>query len=55
VGEALLATAIGIAAAIPAVLAYNYGVRVTRLSVAEMERFAHDFMNLACRAEDKRD
>jgi biopolymer transport protein ExbB len=48
VGEALLATAIGIAAAIPAVLAYNYGVRVTRLSVAEMERFAHDFMNLAC-------
>lgn len=54
VGEALLSTAIGIAAAIPAVLAYNYGVRVTRLSVAEMERFAHDFMNLACRAEDKK-
>jgi biopolymer transport protein ExbB len=54
VGEALLATAIGIAAAIPAVLAYNYGVRVTRLAVAEMERFAHDFMNLACSAEDKR-
>lgn len=54
VGEALLATAIGIAAAIPAVLAYNYGVRVTRLAVAEMERFAHDFMNLACCAEDKR-
>jgi biopolymer transport protein ExbB len=48
VGEALLATAFGIAAAIPAVLAYNYGVRVTRLSVAEMERFAHDFMTLAC-------
>jgi biopolymer transport protein ExbB len=48
VGEALLATAIGIAAAIPAVLAYNYGVRVTRLNVAEMERFAHDFMSLAC-------
>jgi len=54
VGEALLATAIGIATAIPAVLAYNYGVRVTRLSVAEMERFAHDFMNLACCAEDKK-
>ncbi len=55
VGEALLATAIGIAAAVPAVLAYNYGVRVTRLAVAEMERFAHDFMNLACCADDKRD
>lgn len=53
VGEALLATAIGIAAAIPAVLAYNYGVRVTRLSVAEMERFAHDFMSLACHHDPK--
>ena len=52
VGEALLATAIGIAAAIPAVLAYNYGVRVTRLSVAEMERFANDFMALACTKQD---
>jgi biopolymer transport protein ExbB len=54
VGEALLATAIGIAAAIPAVLAYNYGVRVTRLSVAEMERFANDFMTLACNADAKK-
>ncbi len=51
VGEALLATAIGIAAAIPAVLAYNYGVRVTRLSVAEMERFANDFMALTSHHE----
>jgi biopolymer transport protein ExbB len=48
VGDALMATAIGIAAAIPAVLAYNYGVRVTRLSVAEMDRFANDFLSLAC-------
>jgi len=47
VGEALMATAIGIAAAVPAVLAYNYGVRVTRLSVAEMDRFANDFLSLA--------
>jgi biopolymer transport protein ExbB len=53
VGEALLATAIGIAAAIPAVLAYNYGVRVTRLSVAEMERFANDFMTLTCHQDAK--
>jgi biopolymer transport protein ExbB len=48
VGEALMATAIGIAAAVPAVLAYNYGVRVTRLEVAEMDRFANDFLSLAC-------
>jgi biopolymer transport protein ExbB len=47
VGEALMATAVGIAAAVPAVLAYNYGVRVTRLAVAEMDRFANDFLVLA--------
>ena len=47
VGEALLSTAIGIAAAIPAVLAYNYGERVTRLMVSEMEGFANDFLRLA--------
>lgn len=55
VGDALMATAIGIAAAIPAVLAYNYGVRVTRLNVAEMERFAGDFMNLACAQAKRQD
>jgi hypothetical protein len=35
------------------VLAYNYGVRVTRLSVAEMERFANDFMTLTCQHDAK--
>lgn len=54
VGEALLATAIGIAAAIPAVLAYNYGVRVTRLMVSEMEAFANDFLRLACEGDGKK-
>ena len=56
VGEALLATAGGIATAIPAALPYKYGGRGPRLSVAEMERFAHDFMNLACHPgqEDKK-
>jgi biopolymer transport protein ExbB len=55
VGDALLATAVGIAAAIPAVLAYNYGVRVTRLSVAEMERFANDFLSLSSAQTPKQD
>ena len=55
VGDALMATAIGIAAAIPAVLAYNYGVRTTRLAVAEMDRFANDFMSLACAQETQQD
>jgi len=52
VGEALMSTAIGIAAAIPAVLAYNYGVRVTRLAVADMDRFSHEFIRLACQVKE---
>jgi biopolymer transport protein ExbB len=47
VGEALIATAVGIATAIPAVLAYNYGLRRVRLYVAELEAFANDFLHLA--------
>ena len=50
IGEALIATAIGIATAIPAVLAYNYGLRRTRLYVAEMEDFATDFLHLAMKS-----
>jgi len=47
VGEALIATAIGIAAAVPAVLAYNYGLRRVRLYLAEMEDFAANFLRVA--------
>lgn len=47
VGEALLATAFGIATAIPAVLAYNYGVRRVRTTVAGLDQFATDFLHLA--------
>ncbi|NJD07197.1 MAG: MotA/TolQ/ExbB proton channel family protein [Methylococcaceae bacterium] len=47
IGEALIATAIGIAAAIPAVLAYNYFLRRIKLCEAELEYFATDFLNLA--------
>jgi biopolymer transport protein ExbB len=50
VGEALIATAIGIATAIPAVLAYNYGLRRVRLYVAELDDFATDFLHLAMKA-----
>ncbi len=50
VGEALIATAVGIATAIPAVLAYNYGLRRVRLYVAELEDFAADFLHLAMQA-----
>jgi biopolymer transport protein ExbB len=50
IGEALIATAIGIATAIPAVLAYNYGLRRLKLYVAELDGFATDFLHLAMRA-----
>jgi biopolymer transport protein ExbB len=51
VGEALIATALGIATAIPAVLAYNYGLRRVRLMVAELEQFATDFLHLAIKSD----
>jgi biopolymer transport protein ExbB len=41
-GEALVATAAGLAAAIPAVLAYNAFVRGNRVLLAELDAFAHD-------------
>ena len=42
VGEALISTAIGLTVAIPAVLAYNGFNRVNRLTMAELDAFAHD-------------
>ena len=42
VGEALIMTAFGLAVAIPAVLAYNAFTRVNRVTLAELDAFAHD-------------
>lgn len=42
VGEALIMTALGLAVAIPAVLAYNIFSRANRLLLAELDGFAHD-------------
>jgi biopolymer transport protein ExbB len=42
VGEALIMTAIGLAVAIPAVLGYNLIVRANRLTLAQLDGFAHD-------------
>jgi biopolymer transport protein ExbB len=50
IGEALVATAIGIATAIPAVLAYNFFLRRVKLCEAELENFATDFLHLAMKA-----
>ncbi|HEX2584703.1 MAG TPA: MotA/TolQ/ExbB proton channel family protein [Steroidobacteraceae bacterium] len=50
IGEALIATGIGIAVAVPAVLAYNYYLRRVKSVIADLDDFAHDFLNLAQRA-----
>lgn len=42
VGEALIMTALGLAVAIPAVLAYNGFVRANRLVLSRLDAFAHD-------------
>lgn len=42
VGEALIMTGCGLTVAIPAVLAYNGLNRVNRLTLAELDAFAHD-------------
>ena len=42
VGEALIMTALGLAVAIPAVLAYNFAVRRNRLVLSQLDSFAHD-------------
>ena len=46
IAEALLATAIGLVAAIPAVMAYNYFVRRIRVQISAMETFEHDYLNI---------
>lgn len=47
ISEALVATAAGLAAAIPAAIFYNYFGHVIRENGARMEDFALEFMNLA--------
>jgi biopolymer transport protein ExbB len=42
VGEALIMTGLGLAVAIPAVLAYNAFTRQNRVVLAELDAFAHD-------------
>ena len=47
ISEALVATAIGLAAAIPAVIAYNHFAGQIRVLSAEMDNFASEFLNIA--------
>ncbi len=47
ISEALVATAMGLAAAIPALVAYNHFARQARVMAIEMENFASEFLNIA--------
>ena len=49
IAEALIATAAGLAAAIPAVFFYNHLTQRVKLSAAEMDDFAMEFLNIADR------
>ncbi len=49
ISEALIATATGLAAAIPAVVAYNFFVQKIKVLDAEMENFSSDFLNICKR------
>jgi biopolymer transport protein TolQ len=49
IAEALIATAIGLAAAIPAVMAYNYFVRRISVLEGEMDNFSNDYLNIVQR------
>jgi biopolymer transport protein TolQ len=49
IAEALIATAVGLLAAIPAVMAYNYFIRRIRVIESETEAFAADYLNIVKR------
>jgi biopolymer transport protein TolQ len=47
ISEALVATAAGLAAAIPALVAYNHFARSSRVIASEMDSFISEFLNIA--------
>ena len=47
IAEALIATAFGLVAAVPAVVGYNYFSNRVRLSASQMDDFAMEFLNIA--------
>lgn len=50
IGEALVATAVGIAVAVPAVLAYNFFLRRLKTSSNNLDDFAEDLIKISRRA-----
>lgn len=50
IAEALIATAIGLVAAIPAVMGYNHFQNKIRVVVAQMDNFSTEFLNIVQRS-----
>ncbi len=53
IGDALVATAIGIAVAVPAVLAYNFFLRQVKQHRAGLENFVTSFLHIAFSTDSK--
>ncbi len=53
IGDALVATAIGIAVAVPAVLAYNFFLRKVKHQRAGLENFMTSFLHIALNTDSK--
>ena len=51
IGEALVATAIGIAVAVPAVLAYNFFLRRLKVQTSELTQLAAAFLGAVARGD----
>jgi len=54
ISEALIATAIGLAAAIPAVMGYNHFLNKVNILIGEMDNFSQEFLNIVERMEQER-
>jgi biopolymer transport protein TolQ len=52
IAEALIATAVGLAAAIPAVIAYNYYLSVARKMIIDMEDFSEDLLEMFIKVKE---
>jgi Biopolymer transport proteins len=49
ISEALVTTAIGLVAAIPAVMAYNHFLNKVNVLIGEMDNFCQEFLNIVDR------
>ncbi len=54
IAEALIATAIGLVAAIPAVMGYNHCQNRIKVLIAEMDNFSTEFLNIVNRTFSKK-